>query len=100
MLTIKEGVGILGLRPELLLAGMVVHSVYLHYGYDCVITEITGGKHMAHSLHYKGLAIDIRTRNIKENHLGDIVQTLKAALGESYDVVLESTHLHVEFDPK
>ena len=29
-----------------------------------------------------------------------IVDKIKDCLGEQYDVVLESDHLHVEFDPK
>jgi hypothetical protein len=53
------------------------------------------------SLHYKGDALDFRIRNV----LGGIsvveswAERMQFALGHDYDVVLEDTHIHIEFDP-
>ena len=55
---------------------------------------------MATSWHYFGRALDFRTRNIPPLHRNSVAQEIGVSLGENYDVVLEATHLHVEFDPK
>jgi len=68
------------------------------------ITSGADGKHMATSLHYKNRAFDVRIWNIaggngKEEAAAWVIR-LKSTLGNNYDVVLESDHIHIEFDPK
>ena len=99
-LIIKEGVKIVGLKPEALLAINIAFHVYKKYGVDCVITEITGGAHGTASLHYVGLAFDLRTRDFNVSDLERVKAELKEALGSEFDVVLESDHLHLEWQPK
>ncbi len=65
-----------------------------------VVTSLMDGDHMPTSLHYAGMALDLRTRGIGPGQQAEIVAALKAALGASYDVVLEGDHIHVEYDPK
>ena len=75
-------------------------------GENTVLTEGTGGKHMEGSLHYKGLAIDLRTNHTSDENAEWVAKKLRSDLGPEYDVVLEYTnygeisHLHIEFDPK
>ena len=101
MLSLKDGVKIAGICPELLVAVVVAERVYEKAGFDCTITSCTEGQHMAGSLHYKGAAIDLRTKNIPHPvELKQIVDRLKLCLGADFDVVVETDHLHIEFDPK
>ncbi len=68
------------------------------------VTYGTEGIHSPGSLHYKGFAIDIRTYNLPGGCQGSvvkkIVQELKIKLGYNYDVILETDHIHIEYDPK
>ena len=104
---IKAGVRVAGLRPEAVLGYLVGGGVMVAKGHDAVMTAGVDGGHMSGSDHYKGDAVDMRTR-----HLGvakaAIVGEISAALnypGGDYDVLLEgegttNEHLHIEFDPK
>ena len=104
MLSLKTGARVTGLRIEALFAVMVAQSVFAEAGCDCIITSGTDGKHSRGSEHYKGDAVDFRTRHLPGGSEGEtarlVFQKIAAALGDEYDVVLESTHIHVEFDPK
>jgi len=103
MLAIKEGAKILGIRPEILLAYIIVGDVYheAKVEADCTLTECTGEKHGKASLHYVGLAIDVRIWSFQTpEELEHIRYTIQKRLGSQYDVVLESTHFHIEFQPK
>ena len=66
------------------------------------ITSANDSRHHDDSLHYKDRAFDIRIFNI----IGDVHREakdwavrLQEALGPDYDVIYESNHIHVEFDP-
>lgn len=99
MLKLKTGVRLLGVKPETVLAINITQSVYQAYGFECVITSLTEGRHSRGSRHYSGYGFDTRTR-----HLGDkkqaVYEAVRAALGQDFDVVLEPTHMHIEYDPK
>jgi hypothetical protein len=101
---VKTGEGaavVKGMRAPLIRVLPIISSVFEIHNYYCMLTEGTGGKHMKGSLHYKGLAGDFRTRHIvNENEIDDIVEMLKEALGNDYDVIKEKTHIHIEYDPK
>ena len=63
---------------------------------EMVVTSGKDGKHGENSLHYKGRAVDLRTRDFT-----DIWATkLRMALGKGWDVVVESDHIHVELDDR
>ena len=97
----KEGVKIAGARPEIIIAMTVADQVYKGItGREVVITEVTGGKHGTGSLHYVGAAIDVRIRDLSKILVSRIVLQLRECLGENYDVVLETDHIHIEFQPK
>ena len=98
---IKAGVDLRGISPQIAIAYCIASWVYSNKtGQRCVITSGTDGKHGPNSLHYKGMALDLRTSNLKPGDVHPVYMTLREALGEQFDVVLETDHLHIEFDPK
>ncbi len=102
MKRIKPGVNISGLRPEILLAWDIVDQIYeLHDIKYCWMTSGLDSNHSWGSLHFSGLAIDIRIHNIPSNiDRKAIVSIIKDYIGNQYDVILESDHIHIEFQPK
>jgi hypothetical protein len=102
MLDIKPGVDLSGLRPEMLVALQVASEVFAQEGHRCTVTSARDGKHNAGSLHYVGLAVDLRTSTagIERPEARRIVSILRSRLGAQYDVVAEYDHIHIEFQPK
>ena len=107
-LKLKVGVNPAKVVPEMLLGNQIVCSVFQDRHQDCIITSMHDGKHGPNSLHSRdGLcrAIDYRTKHLSDMEKTFIINALKDALGEQYDVVLENLgqpneHVHVEWDPK
>ncbi len=76
-------------------------NVFRDHGLVCRMTSGAGGKHSVGSLHYVGHAADYGLRDIPEPAIRELLQRdIKTALGPDFDVVLEPTHIHVEFQPK
>lgn len=98
-LSIKPGVR-LPTAIAMAVACQVVASVYAARGYDCVITSAMEGRHGRASKHFIGHALDFRTRHVSDERRQPLRAAVAAALGPEFDVVLESDHLHVEYDPK
>lgn len=63
-----------------------------------VITSANDSKHMDTSLHYKDLAWDLRTNNLEAGQIEEIARMMRVQLGSDWDIVVEATHLHAEFD--
>jgi len=99
-LAIKPGVSIQGLRPEMVLALVVCAGVYAERGRVCTLTSGLEGAHSRASLHYTGSAVDLRTRDLTPTDVGEVAGELADRLGIDFDVVVERTHIHVEFQPK
>lgn len=105
-MSIKPGVDLRGLQPQMALAYTIACAVYAKVGgYECVITSASDGVHGPNSLHYKGLALDLRTKHVDDDSKVMLLHTLKAAMGAQFDVILESIgeeneHAHLEFQPK
>lgn len=97
---VVNDVKIAGLQPEALLGMLVADGIFRHIGLPCVITSVTGGKHMKGSLHPKGFAFDIRTRSLSTTNKVFLLSELTNSLPNDFDVIDESDHIHVEFDPK
>lgn len=97
---VKDGVKTEGIQPQLLDAILICTAVYIHAGQQITVTSICDGVHSKNSLHYKGLAVDLRTRDLKGITANQLAVRLRKALGNEYDVVVEKDHIHVEYDPK
>lgn len=104
---LKKGVSLEGVTDITRKAIEEVDRIYKHSGLMLWITSGTEGHdgdgvHKKGSKHYTGEAFDCRTRNIPGSLQAkkDIEKTIKRALGEDFDVVLEKDHIHVEYDPK
>lgn len=95
---IKEGVKLLGIQPQTLLGAIVADSILPQYGQEAIITSAVDGKHKRSSAHYTGRAVDLRIWDLDDAEFA--VLALQKALGSEYDVILESNHIHLEFDPK
>lgn len=93
---IKPGVDLRGLQPQMVIAVQVAQWVY--GAQELTITSGSEGEHMAGSLHYKGLAVDIRLP--APDKIAVVILGLRGSLGKQYDVVLENDHIHIEFDPR
>ena len=98
---IKQGVNLLGIRNETTVGMMVAESVLAEYGQELVITSGVDGRHKRASAHASGRAFDVRIWTLRaENTVTAATKSLKAALGSEFDVVEESDHIHIEWDPK
>jgi len=99
---LKEGVKLLGAKPELAIGLMVCDQVYRDHGERLTVTSITDGKHSKTSRHYLGLAADLRTNDILADNTDEIYAALKKALPEFF-VLLEhvgtaNEHIHIQFN--
>lgn len=89
-----------GIRPELLFALQVAAEVYKVYGQELVITSCNDSKHAPTSLHYAGCAVDLRTNYFTKATAIKVRDEIKERLGIDFDVILESDHLHIEYQPR
>lgn len=98
----KSGVKIDGLNAEIALAAVVANEVWIESGRPegVTITSAKDGKHRDDSKHYIGDAIDLRTRYFTKSKIIKVAEKLRRRLTDEFDVVIEKTHIHVEFDPK
>ena len=103
MISLKQGVAIHGISPEVLLGIIICHPVFAKYKVPLTITSNRDGKHKVGSLHYTGYAVDLRlpSRASQEEEVDlSVLVECREALGSNYDIILESDHLHLEYDPK
>lgn len=96
---IKSGVELTDMHPSTIKMDDAVEQAMREVT-EPVITSGRDGRHSPKSLHYEGKAKDYRTRYLARTSQITFRNRVKEILGRDYDVVLESDHLHVEFDPK
>lgn len=97
-----------GLHVQTIRAVVVASGVWSEFGpdYPFTITALNDGKHSNRSRHYLGCAVDMRTwkdysgQQISRTDKAKIAEELRKRLGADFDVVPESTHIHIEYDPK
>ena len=72
------------------------------FGREAIVTSGNDGHHMPNSLHYKGLAMDLRTKDQTHEKITAFATRLQMEIGDDYDVIIEDNppHIHVEYDPK
>ena len=92
-----------GLQPEMLVCIDISLRAFHNNGLPMTITSARSGKHSNHSHHFKGLAIDIRTWDLTglagNPSVEQMCSQLRNSLGSKYQVIQESDHIHIEFDP-
>ena len=64
--SIKPGVKISNMKPQTVLGLLAAYDVFRNANLDLVLTSAMEGNHKTNSLHYAGLAFDIRNRHIPE----------------------------------
>ncbi len=97
-LKFKPGVSLLGMQPQMNCVFLSAEPIWYSQGADLVVTSVTDGAHSRGSRHYIGCAVDLRKHDLRDPEAA--AKRLGEALGDQYDVVLESTHIHVEWDPE
>jgi len=97
---IKPGACVIGLQAVMVRGCITIGTVYAAMGYRCTLTSGVDGQHSPRSRHYLGLAADFRTRDILVGTRTALRDAIASRLGQDFDVILESDHLHVEWDPK
>lgn len=102
MLRFDKGISAYGLQPEMLWALDRTVEVWNGHGIKYVtVTSGRGGLHGEKSLHNSGHASDVRRWEFDAQLLKEkVIPKLKKKLGDQFDVVLESNHIHIEFQPK
>lgn len=96
----KPGANYNDLAPEMKHACAVATTVYANHDYVAVLTSGKDGVHKRQSLHDIGLAGDFRTRQLRDEIKATIVTEIQKELGPEYEVLLESDHIHIEYDPR
>ena len=95
---IKAGVDISRLNKQIRLTLKTVASIYESLDKtELVVTSTYEGTHHSSSLHYCNDAYDVRLP-LSDTH--KILRAIAGALGPDYDVLLELTHMHIEYDKK
>lgn len=99
-IALKVGVDSRDLQPELVRALEKVRALTNGGGFGpLVVTSLRDGVHLPNSLHYKGLAADLRTRHLTPERRAQWAAAIRVALGDDFDVLDEGDHIHLEFDP-
>jgi len=94
---IKAGVDISRLNREIRRSLPRVQDLLDLLDNELTVTSTYEGNHGEGSLHYCNDAYDIKKPT---EWAPGLKEELQIKLGKSFDVVLESDHLHIEYDPK
>lgn len=99
---LKAGVDVNNVQPPVWYAIGVAEVIYRNQGLKLTVTSLTDShQSKPDSLHNKGLAVDLRTRNVPLGLISIIDHTLRGILDPmGFDVILEVDHIHIEYDPK
>ena len=96
---IKSGVSVKYLQPETLFGMLLCEAVFRSINQEMIITSVSDGTHKVGSLHYEGYAFDLRIFHLRGISSYELRDRLIDALGPEYDVILEPSHIHIEYDP-
>ena len=95
----KSGIMVGGIKPEMVVALMVIEPILEQYGQECVVTAVRDGKHSKNSKHYLGYAVDLRSWVLsRDNTASNCASAIQTALGGEYFVQAESDHIHAQFN--
>lgn len=95
---LKDGIEPNGLDHVIWRAVSIAAEVWRDDAAQCLtVTSAVRPPSGRRSLHWYGLAVDLRIWGL--SHPDITRDTLAQRLGPDFDVVLETDHIHVEFDP-
>jgi len=80
------------LQPEAAEGLRMVCKLFAKFNQDVFITSIRDGSHSPSSFHPSGRAWDMRTNGTVTS------QMIQDYLGDTFDVVDEGNHYHIEYD--
>ena len=112
---LKNGVRMTSLCPQIVLALAVCEEIFNRVAQykpfvgnpaedqTMVITSLNDGRHGNNSWHYKGRAVDLRTKNITNGQ--EVYMEIFKQLNDDFDILFEdiggvNEHIHIEYDPK
>lgn len=98
-------IGLQSLKPQLVLALIIVDQIMNQFGKEAMITSINDGRHSKTSLHYDGGGADIRSKWFDDPL--PVLETCQQALGHCPDIDMihegagtNNEHFHLEYQPK
>lgn len=88
-------------QPRILyIAAAVINAANeMELDVDMLITSGNDGEHMKNSKHYSNEALDFRSKHLTKAELIILIKIVRRRLGKNYQIVVESDHLHIEYDP-
>jgi len=103
--SVKPGVDLSDVHPAMVTAWPTIMQVFRRFGSDTTLTSGRDGKHMDGSFHYTMpmRANDFRTwvddhgTQMRDITKHAIALDLQSQLGDDYQVIVERTHIHIEF---
>ena len=99
MIQFKPGVRLFGLQQPMLWCLDRCSDVWEVHKSALTVTSARGDTHSKYSLHYAGHAVDLRSRDLSEETRNKIIALLKAELGQNFQVMFHSNHIHIEYQP-
>lgn len=98
-IAVKKGVVLHGLDAKMHAAIHKAGRIWMRHGKMLVVTSGLDGRHKKGSLHYAGLAVDLRSRYFVPSIRKKVTRELQRSLGGEFQVIREKHHIHVEYDP-
>ncbi len=96
----RHGTSIAGIKPETVIGILIANDVFKSVEQPCELSSGLEGKHSRNSLHYAGLAFDVSARDVAGSQYESITYLLSKNLGDEFDVIFETDHWHIEFQPE
>jgi len=94
---INGHVKLANLHPAMVVACMVIEPIATAYGQELVVTSAADGTHShRNSKHHIGCALDFRTWFVIDKAAFEA--EIQEALTDEFYVVVEPTHLHVQYN--
>lgn len=100
MLHIRRTTQMLGIRPELFPAMLVIDGYFTQEGLDWYITSASDGPHSPGSPHYRGCAIRIDILDAEEEDFLDYANDIQEALSPEYTLTPEISYITLEYSPR
>lgn len=76
---------------------LAASDIWQAHGQTLVITAGLDGIHAPGSMHYYGYALDLRTHYFTPEEQTQVFKEMRERLGARYYVLLEKTHMHVQW---